>query len=347
MVKFQNRSKNSSLQAKSKAEEKFNMEFVNLMIQKIETLQSDWTQPWFNTKAFGLPQSISGRLYNGMNSFMLYLFTEQKQFQAPVFLTFNQAKKLGVSINRGEKSFPIIFWDFTIRHNDTRAKISIQEYKSLSDEEESNYTVRPFLVYHNVFNIDQTNLQEVDAELFQKIEAKFKINEVKDANGLYSHPAIDEMISQNAWLCKINVKESNNAFFKPSTDEITVPLKGQFDSGESFYATLLHEMTHSTGTESRLNRKHGKAFGDEDYAQEELVAELTSAMICHSIGINNTIQEENAAYLKGWLKSIKQSPNFLMSILGDVNKASRMIISEVAKFDNGIDVELDDTSDED
>lgn len=328
--------------AKTRAEDKFAEQFVNLMIQKIESLQTNWKQPWFNTKIFGFPQSITGRLYNGMNSFMLYLYTESMNFKTPVFITFKQAKNMGANVNKGEKSFPVVFWDFTIRNIKTNVRITLDEYKKLTNEEKEQYTVRPFLVYHNVFNIDQTNLEEVNPELFHQVQEKFVNNMVIDDNGLYSNPAIDEMIQQNGWLCKIIVKESNQAFYRRNTDEITVPLKGQFDTGEDFYSTLLHEMTHSTGSESRLNRTKGKKFGDEDYAQEELVAELTSAMICHSIGINNSIQEQNAAYLKSWLKSIHQSPNFLLSILGDVNKASRMIITEIAKYDSSLVTELEE-----
>lgn len=321
---------------KNKAEEKFAEEFAKLMIEKIETLDQDWQQPWFNTKCKGLPQSITGRRYNGMNSLMLYLLCERKGFNTPVFMTFNQARNMEVVINKGEKSFPVIFWDFTIRNNETRERITIQEYHNLTDPEKADYTVRPFLVYHNVFNADQTNIKEVRPEIYKQLEERFHITEPKDAEGLYTHPALDEMVEKQGWLCAIRVTETNNALYRRSTDEIFVPLKQQFKTGEQFYSTLLHEMTHSTGVEQRLGRKFGKSFGDEDYAREELVAELTSALVSQSLGITSSIQDENAAYLKGWLGNIRQSPDFLMDILSDVNKASRMVTAEVAKFDKSL-----------
>lgn len=322
---------------KSKAEEKFAEEFAKLMIEKIESINEDWSKPWFNTRSNGYPQSINGRRYNGMNSLMLFLLSEKMQYKTPVFMTFNQARNLDVCISKGEKSFPVIFWDLSIRDKETREKITLQEYRNLTDEEKENYNVKPFLVHHNVFNIDQTNLKEARPDLYKSIEEHFQVRELKDANGYYSNLALDEMMRQNGWICKINSKESTNAFYRRSTDEIVVPLKAQFQDGESFYATLLHEMVHSTGEESRLNRPHGEKFGDPVYTREELVAELTSAMICQSIGVSSTIRKENAAYIKGWLKNIKESPDYLMNILSDVNKADRMVMAELVKFDKSLE----------
>jgi hypothetical protein len=102
-------------------------------------------------------------------------------------------------------------------------------------------------------------------------------------------------------------------------------LKGQFKDGESFYSTLLHEMAHSTGTESRLNRDLMNTFQSAGYAKEELVAELTAAVTCQSLGIVSSLRAENAQYLKSWLRSLNEEPKFILSVLTNVSKAMNMI----------------------
>ena len=276
------------------------------------------------------------------------MLCEKYSYKMPVFMTFNQASEMKVMIRKGEKSFPVIFYTMNVRNKENNQSITYDDYKNLSKEDRSKYDTYPVLVYHNVFNIDQTNLKEVKPELYSQLEAKFKV-EVVVKDGQYIYSPIDEMINNKGWLCNIDVKSSNNAFYSPVHDSITVPLKAQFESGEAFYGTLLHEMTHSTAIESRLNRETGHVFGDSKYAKEELVAELTSAMLCQSMGITKTIQEENAAYLKSWLGELRKSPSYLMNILFDVKKASSMISDEVMKFDNTIeqknDVELERAQD--
>lgn len=103
-----------------------------------------------------------------------------------------------------------------------------------------------------------------------------------------------------------------------------MPEKAQFVDGESFAGTLFHEMTHSTGSESRLNRIKPSAFGSEEYAREELVAELGSALVAQRYGISKNVKDESAAYLKSWLNSLKESPDFIKTTLLDVKRASGM-----------------------
>jgi hypothetical protein len=120
-----------------------------------------------------------------------------------------------------------------------------------------------------------------------------------------------------SWICPIHCdKPSGNAFYRPSSDEIVLPMKAQFNKGNSneaiykdgmeFYSTALHEMAHSTGTAQRLNRLSGDKFGDPKYAKEELVAELTSAMIGNSMGFDKRILNNNAAYLDNWIGALKE-----------------------------------------
>jgi len=144
------------------------------------------------------------------------------------------------------------------------------------------------------------------------------------------------------WLCPIQAdKRENGAYYSPSRDIVVLPMKAQFNTGNSpeevyrdgmeFYSTMLHEMTHSTMTPERLNREMGGKFGDPKYAKEELVAELTAAMISHSMGFDSKITDNSAAYLDSWISVLKKEPKFIVSIMADVNKASDLILDHVDK----------------
>jgi antirestriction protein ArdC len=309
--------------------------FAELMIEKINQVSSNWQKPWINASAAGVPRNaITGRAYNGLNDLMLLLMTEKYGYKLPAFLTYDQAAKAGSFVKKGEKSFPVLFWMPTYQDmNDPKKYIKKEEYQKLTTEEQANYKERLMLKDYNVFNIEQTNIKEDHPEIWKKTEDAFNVQKFKDDNGMYQHNGIDAMLFNNSWVCAIRVEESNRAFYSPSTDSIKTPLKAQFKDGESFYSTLLHEMAHSTGHETRLNRLKGGFFGDEKYAKEELVAEMTAALTGASAGMATTIREENAQYLKNWLETFKAEPNFILTLLSDVHKASNMIHEHI-----GLDV---------
>ncbi len=148
---------------------------------------------------------------------------------------------------------------------------------------------------------------------------------------MLSCPELDVMLTHNTWLCPILSEPIDRAFYRPSEDKIFIPLKELFYTGEGFYSTMLYEMAHSTGTEMRLNRELKNKFGSSKYAKEELVAELTSAVVCQSLGIVSGIQEDNAQYLKNWLEALDEEPMFIYSVLSDVGKASKIILNEVGR----------------
>lgn len=155
-------------------------------------------------------------------------------------------------------------------------------------------------------------------------------------------PAVDAMIEKNGWVCPIYPKHQDNAYFSISKDEIVVPEKSQFINGESFYSNLFHEMTHSTGTEERLNRfKQGNGFGSAEYSREELVAELSAALIASRYGTEKNVKEDSCAYLKSWLGSLKESPEFLKTTLLDVKRASSMITQRIDAINERIEQGLD------
>ena len=145
------------------------------------------------------------------------------------------------------------------------------------------------------------------------------------------YEALDELVYLQNWYCPIKVQYSDSAYYSPSSDHIVCPQREQFPQGAEFYGTLLHEMAHSTGSPQRLNRTFGCFFGDALYAREELVAELTAALCGAFFGYATAPQENNAAYLKHWLTKLREEPAFLVEILGDVNKAAKMIADKVTE----------------
>lgn len=316
--------------------------FADMMIERMEQMKGgDWKKGWFNSSGGGVPQNLSGRVYNGSNSFFLHLYTDMKGFKTPVFMTFKQAHDAGASVKKGAGSFPVVYWDFSIKdlHGN---KISRLEYDKLSKEEKTKYTIIPFMKYYNVFNLDQTTLKEVQPEKYQQLLDKFAVKEIKDTQGMYVNAALDRMFERQEWLCPVHVdKPSDNAYYSLSKDEIFLPMKAQFkigtdvesvyQNGMEFYGTALHEMTHSTLTEERLNRKVCRRFGDPEIAKEELVAELSSALIGNSMGFTKGILDNNAAYLSGWVAILKEEPKFIVSVMADVNKASQMVMTEIDK----------------
>ena len=318
--------------------------FAEMMIDRMEQMKdSDWKKGWIGgaNGYAGLPQNVGGRNYSGSNSFFLQLQTAAKGYQLPVYLTFKQANNLKAHVLKGEKSFPVVYWDMMVRDKDGR-KISSDEYKAMTKEERKNLDVIPFIKAFPVYNIEQTNLREVQPERVQKLIDKFKVPELRDTQGMYAHTALDRMIQQQSWLCPIQAdRRENGAYYSPSRDIVVLPMKAQFNTGSTpeeiyrdgmeFYSTMLHEMTHSTMTPERLNREMGGKFGDPKYAKEELVAELTAAMISHSMGFDSRITDNSAAYLDSWIEELKQEPKFIISVMADVNKASELILDHVDK----------------
>lgn len=306
--------------------------FVDLMIEKIEEVSDNPSKRWFSVAGHGFPQNVEGRLYQGMNSLILYLLCEKRNYVTPVFMTFLQAKTQEVNVLKGQKAFPVLYWDFSIK-NENGSKIKIDEYNSLSDELKKEYKVIPYTKEYWVFNVDQTNYAEKYPEKWEELKQKFAVAELKDENGMLSCPVLDRMLQEDAWLCPIDSSIRDRSFYRPSEDKIFIPHKGQFYSGEMFYSTLIHEMAHSTGADTRCAREIKNKFGDAKYAKEELVAECVAAVTCHSLGIVNGIQDENAQYLKNWLAAIREEPKFLYSVLAEVGKASTMIHNEVSKME--------------
>lgn len=308
--------------------------FTELIIEQMENLSSNWEQPWINAQMKGLPENLTGRRYSGVNAFLLFLLCAKQRYTIPCFLTFAQAKAEGLMIKKGARSFPVVYYNFIVKEIGSRNKISFEDYKKLSKDEQDNYHVTAYMKNYNVFNVSQTNIQEEKPQLWEGLLAKFTgPAQTFDVNEMVQCKELDSLIAKQGWLCKIFPEPGSDACYIPSLDEIHIPEKKQFKNGEAFYGTLLHEMTHSTGIESRLNRNMSGSFGSNQYGREELVAELTAALTLCSMGITTGPKEENMRYIKGWCENIKENPRYLMTILSDVSKANTLIHQEIEKID--------------
>ena len=317
--------------------------FAQMMVTRLEEMKGQqWEKGWIDGggKNQGLPQNLSGRRYSGHNDFFLQLHTAMKGYDMPVYATYKQLKDAGATIGKGEKAMPVIYWNVT--HRDEHGeKVSDEAFEAMTKSEQEKVKTIPVMMGYYVWNLQQTNFPEVKSEQYAKLQEKFKAPEMKDTQGMYESKEFDRMIDKQAWVCKINTVEGAGAFYSQSKDEITVPMKAQFNihntpeetykDGMEYYSSIVHEMAHSTGVEKRLGRDMEGHFGDKKYAKEELVAELTAAMVGNSMGFDKRILDNNAKYVDGWMDTLKKEPRFILSVMADVNKASHMILDHVDK----------------
>lgn len=343
--------KESSQQASEQQEGKVDridnalQKFSDMLIARMEQMkESKWKKGWTDgrTAQFGLPQNLVGRPYTGSNAFLCQIHTTMEHYRMPVYLTIKQIRDAGGMIKKGEHSIPIFKWDLRIKDKDGK-KLSESDYRNMTKEEQAECTVRPYLKVYNEWNIDQTNLEEVNKEKYDAILKRFKSEPIKDEVGMYKNEAFDNLLKEQSWVCPIEYEKFNeSAFYSPKRDQIVVPSKKQFNisntpedvfkDGMEFYGTTIHEMAHSTGHESRLGRDgivKIDQFGSDQYAKEELVAELTSALIGNAMGFDSRIRENNIAYLQNWIGTLKKDPKFLKSVMSDVNKSSKMVLEHI------------------
>jgi antirestriction protein ArdC len=268
-----------------------------------------WVKPWKCNNGGCYPMNgKSKKPYNGINFFLLQMYG----FNSPYWLTYKQVTEMGGNVKKGEKGAMVVFW-------------KINEYSKV-DEATNEETINkvPILRYYNVFNLEQcegitidTNTSKVEYSEHEKIDI---------CEGIVSG-YINRYESLNS-----AVIESDSAFYRPSKDYVQMPLLKQFASPEAFYSVYFHELGHSTGHKSRLNRKEvveTANFGSCDYGTEELVAELTSAFICAEIGVSNETQERNSvAYLKNWKNAIKADKKLFIMASQRASKAAKLILNK-------------------
>lgn len=298
-------------------------QYASLIEKRIESIDGNWQIPWINTDQ-GKPRNLDGRPYssNGLNSMMLNLHSSINGYEHPVYTTFLRAKEEGIRINAGEKGVLVSYLGYIVKDRETSEKISPEEYKALSSDEQLKYSVTPFLKVSPAFNLDQTNIREARPELWDKVDQEMRgAKEAINRDDSFKHAPIDNLIKEDKWIIPIQHDQEPRAYYSPSKQIIHLPNQELFKSNENYYATALHEMAHST--EVPLKRDIS------NYGREELVAELTASIVANNYDFPKHIQESNTQYLKAWLDNIKESPSFLKEVLEDVHSSSNFIIKEV------------------
>ena len=275
------------------------------IISYLEQGTRPWFKPWSAEHAAGRitrPLKHDFQPYNGINILNLWMEAEERGFSAPVWMTFKQAKDLGGQVRKGEKgSLSVYANTFKKTERD----------KNTGEEIEQNI---PFMKGYTVFNVEQID------DLPEKYYALAKEPEITPEQRI---EAIEHFFLNTGAVIK---EGGNRAYYNITHDFIQTPPFIAFETAESYYATLGHEITHWTRHPSRLDRDLGrKKWGDEGYAMEELVAELGSAYIAADLGLVPDVREENAAYIQNWLDVLKGDKRAIFTAAAHAQRAAELL----------------------
>lgn len=279
------------------------------MVERLEAGTVPWRQPWNDSTA---PRNMDGRKYRGINVFLLALSAQCGGYQSPYWLTFRQAKARDGSVRKGEKSTLIVFW----------------KQLTVTDKETGKPKTIPLLRYYRVFNLEQTDGVKLPKAVAEHVTVTASEPEARESAerivaGYPDGPSVSE--------------DGHAAFYRPGVDAITVPPRATFAEPDEFYATLFHEMTHSTGHVSRLDRFTGKnaRFGSHDYGREELVAEMGAAFLNAHAGITVTMPN-SAAYLASWVRTLKADTKAVVVAAGQAQRAAEHVLGAVAELPDAV-----------
>lgn len=269
----------------------------DIFYEAVEKNVAPWQKPWkAEDFKYNSHNPISKSAYKGNNALLLETLRITKEYKSNAWLTFNQIKELGGSIEKGSKSAPVVFYSKVKKTEEELAQNDKNEYKFI-------------LKKYSVFNLDQVK------GLKEEQLSKLKIDEEELAkNDFLTIEECEEVLK------KVDVKIVNNpqnrAFYSPERDEIHLPLKEQFSSLEAYYSVAFHELGHSTGHKSRLNRDLEGNFGTQKYAKEELRAEIYSFLQAKELGIDYNL-ENHQSYVKSWTSNLKDKKEEIYEAVKD------------------------------
>ena len=276
------------------------------IIDQLERGTVPWLIPWNDG---GLPKNlVSGKSYRGINVMLLGCvgYADNK------FLTFKQLNEIGGKVKKGEKGHMVVFWN-----------VVEKDQNGIQAGENNSSQKKTILRYYIVFNVSQC----------ENIPEKYLTSKEREEKEILSC----ESVVQNMPQCPVIKFKEQKAYYHPKEDYVNMPKKKSFKSDASYYCTLFHELVHSTGHESRLNRDSlvkNARFGDETYSLEELVAEIGTCYLQSFTGIASEF-EQSSAYIQGWLKRLKNDRRFIFIASHQSQKAIDFILNVKQKEDEG------------
>ena len=270
-----------------------------------------WAQPWTSIMDCAW-SGCNGKPYSLLNQMLLAdpekKYTSMDELLADIrgeWVTFHQALERGGSVRKGEHGRRIVFYKMMTKD------------KTNPDDKDEQF---PYLTAYTVFRIDQCDGLKQKYHLDD--DTRFDFTGDDNADRI----ANDYIARENI---KFQTKEGSHAYYRPSEDLVVLPLPEQFSDVSEYYSTLFHELTHSTGHPKRLNRINDTAaYGNQDYSREELVAEIGSASLMATLGIESKNSFTNStAYIAGWLKALKSDRKMIVWASSRAESAVRMILN--------------------
>lgn len=289
-------------------------EVTDQIIALLEAGTAPWQQPWAATAGV-MPSSLStGKPYRGINPFLLSMASMAKGYTNPWWGTYDQITSRGGQVRKGEKSTMIVFWK----------RFETKEIDPETGKPKPAIVLRVFRVF---------NVQQADPKVNDDGTAEtFNVPATPEAL-TYDHDPIEAAEQAIAGYLATGpaLRTGTAAFYQPSSDILTMPPLATFASPEGYHSTLFHELAHSTGHRSRLNRPgvttEGVHFGDHLYGKEELVAEMTAAMVSGMVGILPATVHNSAAYLDNWSKALKGDHKLVVQAAAQAQRAADLILS--------------------
>lgn len=277
-------------------------EITDKIVQALEAGTVPWEKPWRTSGALATPHNpLSGTRYRGINPVLLWMAQLEHGYASAQWATYRQIEQAGGQVRKGEHGETVVFWKWIEADSD----------EADSEDSDGKTRRRAMLKRYTVFNVDQVDgldhLRAPAAPCAWQPAARAEATIA--SSGARIHHGGDR------------------AFFRPTTDEIHLPPRAAFTDAVGYYGTALHELTHWTGHRSRLDRQLGSRFGSEQYAAEELIAELGCAYTCAALGIEYTTQ--HAAYIAAWLRILKADKRAIFTAAAAAQKAADFI----AQFD--------------